>query len=186
MPYMINFKCGCTYSLIESKSRRYQKEDRGKRLIFACPEHDNPRIANLVFKCAKCGKIEDAETMQQSEIHKLLLHSRRKLCVDCSTENKRYHSRIWQRNNKDRVKILKQYHKINITDHRKIDKVITKADCKHYLNDCLPKAAFDPAKPKYVRCNGCKRYAPVESNMSDHVKCSYDMICDNIYIFGDM
>ena len=41
---------------------------------------------------------------------------------------------------------------------KKIKKQIVKSDCKFYLSDCLPKAAFKPKGRGKVNCNDCIYY----------------------------
>jgi len=56
-------------------------------------------------------------------------------------------------------------------------KVPPREDCRHYLADCLPKAAFK--NMAYVKCDGCERYEPHElgAEMFVRVKDSFTKTC---------
>ena len=190
MPYMMQFSCGCLIDKQDVKKVRGKKtkDDGDNRPIkYRCPTHPEADFIQAFFRCEKCGK-EETKGIGGADI-KRHFATQRRLCRECAVVAKREFALKWYHERKAKANELRKRRidiDTNNVDYRLRDKVITNHDCKFYLSKCLPDAAFDPKKPKYVKCNGCKRYAPVEQNMIDHVKCSYDMICDNIYIFGDM
>ena len=193
MPYMMQFSCGCLIERKDVKKIRGRETKYGddRPIKYRCPTHPEAEFIKAFFRCEKCGK-DDYQGIGGNEIKRHFSQQRR-LCNACRKEERKAISLEFYKKNKDQILDANRSRRSgrkdkhsNDIDYRLRDKVITKNDCKWYLSKCLPDAAFDKSKPKYVCCNGCKRYAPTEANMIDHVKCSYDMICDNIYIFGDI
>ena len=110
-----------------------------------CPEC-GAEFTNKISYCIDC---ELFFLGAKSTSHKKLR------CKTCAAMRiKKAKAVAWRNRDKTKKTPVKKY------VFKKIQRQIVKPDCKFYLHDCLPKAAFEPKGGGVVYCNDCQHYEP--------------------------
>jgi len=143
----LRFECGSVYpDMMFRKSSRINSGSRYRKKM--CPKCGT-ELTNKIFYCVDCcGWFLGT----QSTSHK------RVRCNVCAVHRKKEARAVaWISRDKTKKTPVRKY---NFKKVRKIPQA--KPDCKFYLSDCLPKAAFKPGGRGRVHCENCIYYEPTE------------------------
>ena len=139
--HYLRFKCGRTLpDMMLRKSSQINSGSRYRKKVCPLCHAD---MTNKIFYCVDCSRWFAGDT---STSH------RRVRCRNCAAERKRKARVIKWRNRDKSIPVIRKY------KFKKIKKQIVKPDCKFYLSECLPKAAFEDKGQGKVICNDCPRY----------------------------
>ena len=138
----LRFECGRTLpDMMLRKSSQLNSGSRYRKKV--CP-FCHADMINKILRCVDCEKWFLVNT---STSH------RRIRCRDCATEHKKVARAIkWRNRDKTKKTPVRKY------KFKKVQKRIVNSDCKFYLSNCLPKAAFEPKGHGKVCCNNCPDY----------------------------
>ena len=140
----LRFECGstCPDMMFRKSSNIGSGSHYRKKMCPKC----GAGLTNKIFYCINCKKWFLG---RKSTSHKKLR------CKICAAERgrKAYYAAAWKNQDKNISAPVKKY------IHEELKKIPpVKADCKFYLSDCLPRAAFKPGGGGRVYCEGCIYY----------------------------
>ena len=151
----LRFECGSVYpDMMFKKSSKIGHGSRYRKKM--CPKCGT-ELTNKIFYCVDCGKWFLGI---KSTSHKKM---RCKICA--AMRNKTARHDAWVSRDKSIPAPARKY------TYEKLKKIPpVKPDCKFYLSDCLPKAAFKPGGRGRVHCENCIRYEPIEMHAKIFIK----------------
>ena len=139
----LRFQCGSTYTdmMFRTGSRVGSGSQCRKKM---CPEC-SAKLTNKIFYCVDCC---EWFLGTKSTSHK------RVRCSVCAAERKKKsRAATWRNRDKTKETPVRKY------VFKKVQKPSpVKSDCKFYLPDCLPRAAFAPNGGGKVYCENCIYY----------------------------